>query len=138
MLDEKQIKEFLDSVDITIMSSINSLGYPISRALLEPRKIKWINIFYFSTNTSSNKIEEYKNNPKACLYFFNKNKFEWLSITWEMEIINDIETKKLIWKEWDELYYPKWINDEDYTVLKFTWKEYRFYSNFNTQDFILN
>ena len=38
----------------------------------------------------------------------------------EMEILRDIKSRQRIWREGFERYYPKGVNDPDYTVLRFT------------------
>ena len=53
-----------------------------------------------------------------------------------MEVLQDSQSKEMIWCDGDEMYYPKGVNDPDYYVLKFTAKGGRYYSNFNQR--ILN
>jgi general stress protein 26 len=40
--------------------------------------------------------------------------------TGRMKVCTDHESKAFLWREGDELYYPKGVDDDDYCVLKFT------------------
>ncbi len=52
-----------------------------------------------------------------------------------MEVLQDSASKEMIWKEWDEMYYPKGVTDPDYCVLKFIAQNGRCYSNFKSENF---
>ena len=54
-----------------------------------------------------------------------------------MEVLLDSESKEMIWRDGDELYYPGGVADQDYCVLKFTAQSGRYYSNFKSEDFII-
>ena len=55
-----------------------------------------------------------------------------------MEVLGDMESKQMIWREGDTLYYPEGVTDPDYSVLKFTAVKGRYYSNFKTETFDFN
>ena len=52
-----------------------------------------------------------------------------------MEVLEDSESKEMIWREGDTMYYPKGVTDPDYCVLRFTAVEGRYYSNFKSETF---
>jgi len=52
-----------------------------------------------------------------------------------MEVIEDYDNKKMIWRQGDTLYYPQGVTDPDYCVLKFTAQSCRYYAGFNSEDF---
>ena len=52
-----------------------------------------------------------------------------------MEILKNIDSKKMIWHEGNTMYYLLGVNDPDYCVLKFTSHKGRFYSNFKSENF---
>ena len=52
-----------------------------------------------------------------------------------MEVLEDSESKEMIWREGDTMYYPKGVTDPDYCVLRFTAAEGRYYSNFKSETF---
>jgi general stress protein 26 len=136
MRDASQtIGNLIDNASVSIISSVDEEGYPNSKAMLPPRKRVGIKHLYFTTNTSSMRVRQYLNNPKASVYFFDKRFYKGVMLKGTMEVLQDSKTKKLIWKPGDELYYPKGVTDPDYCVLKFTAQTGRYYSNFKSKNF---
>lgn len=132
---EKTIGNLIDNITLSIISSIDQDGFPNTKAMLPPRKREGIKSFYFTTNTSSMRVKQYSKNPKACIYFFDKRFFKGVMLKGAMEILQDDKTKRMIWKDGDEMYYSKGVTDPDYCVLKFTAQNGRYYSNFKSENF---
>mgnify|MGYP001119796350 FL=1 len=93
-----------------------------------------LHVFYFTTNTSSMRVKQYINNTKACIYFCDKRFFRGGMLKGTMEVLQDNNSKEMIWQEGDTMYYSKGAIDPDYCVLKFTAESGRFYSNFKSED----
>ena len=55
-----------------------------------------------------------------------------------MEVLEDSQSKELIWRDGDTMYYPLGVTDPDYCVLKFTAQSGRYYSNFKSEDFVID
>ena len=134
MTKEKLFK-FIKKQKTAFISSVDKNGYPVTRAMLSPREIDGNNI-YFSTNTSSNKVKQYLENNKACLYFYKRGrlKYQGLSIKGTMEVCTDQPTKDKIWRFGDKLFYKKGVTDPDYCVLKFTAEEAEYYCDFKIEN----
>jgi len=136
MRDEsKTIGNIIDKASVSIISSVDEDGFPNSKAMLPPRKRENIKHFFFTTNTSSMRVGQYLKNPKACVYFFDKRFFKGVMLRGAMEVLHDSASKEMIWKQGDEMYYPKGVTDPDYCVLRFTAQNGRYYSNFKSEDF---
>jgi len=69
---EKTIGNLIDKQKISFISSVDESGFPNTKAMLSPRKREGIRTFYFTTNTSSMRVAQYRMNPKASLYFCDK------------------------------------------------------------------
>lgn len=134
---EKTIGNMIDKIKLSIISYIDTDGFPISKALLAPRERDGIKIFWFSTNTSSNKVKCFRENPKASIYFVDKRFFRGVSLSGTVEVLESAEAKESIWKEGDTMYYHGGVTDPDYCVLKFTAVRGRYYSNFKSEDFTI-
>lgn len=134
---EKTIGNLIDKVGVSIISSVHNDGFPNSKAMLPPRKREGIKYIYLTTNTSSMRVKHYLDNPKACVYFYDKRFFRGIMLKGTMEVLQDSESKEMIWRDGDELYYPGGVTDPDYCVLKFTAHSGRYYSNFKSEDFII-
>ena len=132
---EKTIGNLIDKVTVSIISSVDEMGFPNTKAMLPPRKREGLKHIYFTTNTSSIRVKQYSENPKACLYFFDKRFFRGVMLKGIMEVLQDSKSKKMIWKDGDEMYYPKGVTDPDYCVLKFMTQNGRYYSNFKSENF---
>lgn len=131
------IGHLIDRQGVAFISSVDENGYPNTKAMLPPRKREGIREFYFTTNTSSMRVAQYRSCPKACVYFCDKRFFRGVMLTGEMEVLEDGWHKEMIWQEGDTLYYPGGVTDPDYCVLKFTARQGRFYSHFHSEDFII-
>jgi len=132
---EKTIGNIIDKTAVSIIGSIDESDFPNTKAMLPPRKREGIKYIYFTTNTSSMRVAQYARNPKACVYFFNQRFFKGVMIKGTMEVLQDDISKQMIWKDGDEMYYPKGVTDPDYCVLKFTAQSGRYYSDFRSEDF---
>ena len=119
----------------TIIGSVDEEGYPNLKAMLKPREHDGLKVFYFTTNTSSLRVRQYLQNPKASIYFYDARFFKGVMFRGEMEVLQDPETKERIWRDGDTMYYPLGVTDPDYCVLRFTAKKGRLYQNFSSEDF---
>lgn len=132
---EQTIGNLIDKANMSIVNYIDDEGHPISKAMLPPREREGIKTFWFTTNTSSNKVKFYRENPKASIYFVDKRFFRGVNLIGTMEVLETQEAKERIWREGDTMYYPEGVTDPDYCVLRFTAEKGRYYSNFNSEDF---
>lgn len=132
---EQTIGNLVDKSKESFITYNDGEDYPITKAMLKPREREGIKIFWFSTNTSSNKVKCYRKNPKASIYFMDKRFFRGVSIIGTVEVLETTEAKERIWQEGDTMYYPNGVTDSDYCVLKFTAIKGRYYSNFKSEDF---
>ena len=133
----KEIENLIDKTDVSFIASIDDDGFPNMKAMLKPRKRNELKEFYFTTNTSSMRVKQFRKNPNATIYFYNKGlvKYTGVMIKGKMEVLTDDESKKMIWKTGDTLYYKKGVTDPDYCVLKFTSISGRWYCDLKTDNF---
>lgn len=133
-MNKNDIIEFISEQKTAFIASVDENGFPVIRAMLAPRVIDG-NVMYFTTNTSSKKIKQYLENEKACVYFYKRGRFKYqgASITGVMSVCTDTESKELIWKPSDVMYYKHGVTDPDYCVLKFTAEKAEYYSDFSTE-----
>lgn len=135
---EKTIGNMIDRQKVCFIGSVDADGFPNVKAMLRPRKRNGITEIWFSTNTSSLKVQSFRNNPKACVYFCDKRFFRGAMLKGTVEVLEDAASKELIWKTGDTMYYKKGVTDPDYCVLKFTAVSARYYSNFKSEDIVFS
>lgn len=131
-ISNESVAKLIEHSAVSIISSVDENGFPNTKAMLPPRKRDGLKTFYFTTNTSSMRVQQYQKNKKACIYFFDKHFFRGVMLVGTMEVLTDQKTKDMIWQDGDTMYYPLGITDPDYCVLKFTAAKMRTYQNFNS------
>ncbi|MVX62320.1 pyridoxamine 5'-phosphate oxidase [Clostridium chromiireducens] len=131
------VGNLIDKQSVAFINSVDEDGFPNSKAMLPPRKREGIKTLYFTTNTSSMRVQQYRKNSKASAYFCDKRFFRGVMLKGTMEVLEDSETKEMIWRDGDTLYYQLGVTDPDYCVLKFTVQSGRFYSNFKSENFTI-
>lgn len=129
------IENLLRNAKIAYIASVDEHGFPNLKAMLAPRKNNGLKEFWFTTNTSSMRVSQYRKNPKASIYYADNRFFRGVMFIGTMEILEDGASKEMIWQDGDELYYPKGVTDPDYCVLKFTAQKGRTYGNFKSESF---
>ena len=61
--------------------------------------------------------------------------YDGVMLVGKMEVLIDQETKDMIWRKGDTVFYKKGVTDSDYCVLKFTAKSGRYYCDLKTERF---
>ena len=131
----KTIGNLIDRQSTAFIGSVSAEGFPNVKAMLAPRKRIGLKTMYFTSNTSSMRAAQYRDDPKACVYFCDRRFFRGVMLTGTMEVLEDRKTKEMIWREGDTMYYSKGVTDPDYCVLRFTANDGRYYSNFSSESF---
>ena len=136
----KAIETFISKQKVSFVCSVDDAGFPNVKAMLMPRKRNGLKEFWFSTNTSSMRVRQYRENPKASIYFYHKGliRYEGVMLKGTMEVLTDQETKNLIWRKGDTIFYKKGVTDPDYCVLKFTAESGRHYRDLKTESFTID
>ena len=133
---EKEVEKMLKTQKTCVVGSVDADGLPNIKAMLRPRKTLGMKTFYFSTNTSSEHVKQYGDNPKASVYFHRRwCCFKGILLKGTMEVLVDADIKKMLWEKGDDKYYPKGENDPDYCVLRFSADSGRMYSRLKSYDF---
>ena len=132
---EQTIGNLIDKQGVAFIGSVDESGFPNIKAMLPPRKREGIRQIYFTTNTSSMRVSQYRSDPKSCVYFCDRRFFRGVMLRGTMEVLEDSDSKEMIWQEGDTMCYPLGVTDPDYCVLRFNAVDGRFYSNFKPEDF---
>ena len=120
---------------IAFVGSVNQNNAPNIKAMLVA-KSDGLNFFYFASNNSAVRTEQFINNNNACIYFSGGPIYKGLMLEGTMEILNDRDTKVLVWKDnYKGAYRKGGINDPDFCVLKFTARTGRYYCAFKSESF---
>ena len=139
-MNHQDIAGFIRKQKVALICSVDNDGVPNVKAMLKPRKIDGLRQFYFSTNTSSMRVRQYQDNPNASIYFYRKGLFRYTGVMLKgrMDVLTDQETKDLIWRRGDTVFYKGGVKDPDYCVLRFTAVSGRYYRDLKTEDFSID
>lgn len=130
----KEVISIIKNSEAAYLATVDKEGRPEIRALLNlcnPKKFKKLEgktlfvegeklTMYFTTNTSSKKVERIRNNHNAALYFCEPKKFKGICASGTIEEVTDQQLKEDLWQTGWFIYYHKGKTDPDYAVLKFT------------------
>lgn len=137
-MTKDKIFEFIKKQKTAFISSVDENGFPVTRAMLAPRKIDG-NDIYFTTNTSSRKVVHFSADDKACVYFYRRGLIRYTGVTLlgTVEIRTDQPTKDEIWRVGDGMIYRQGKTDPDYCVIKFTALEAEYYCDLKVERIVL-
>jgi len=79
METRESVIKFIQKQKTAFVASVDEDGFPNIKAMFTPRKIEG-NCFYFSTNTSSMRAQQFLKNPKASIYFYNRGRFKYQGV----------------------------------------------------------
>jgi len=137
------INNLLLTADAAYLTTIDSEGFPQTRAMLNlknkntyPELTGFFNridnfTIYFTTNTSSQKVEHIKNNPRISVYYCKPDEWRGVMLNGEISLVNDQKIKEAVWQENWNMYYPKGVTDPDYAVLKLKPRLIKLYHQLN-------
>jgi general stress protein 26 len=111
---------------IALVGSNGGDGFPWIKAMLkmEAEELKAV---WFSTNTSSKRVAQFREDPRACVYFVDFSDWMGLMLLGNIEILRNHESRRRIWREGNEIYYPLGVDDPDYSVLRFSAERANYY-----------
>jgi general stress protein 26 len=121
-----QSLKLIEDSKICFLGTNGDDGFPNIKAMLN-LKHEGIKKIWFSTNTSSKRVQQLRNDKRACVYYVDEQNFKGLMLIGSIEILQDIESRKMLWTEGAEIYYPLGVEDPDYSVLCFTAQRGNFY-----------
>ena len=132
-----EIRALREKSKLAYVASVNEEGYPQIKTMmvLEHESMK---VHYFSTNTSSKRVGQFQKNPKASVYYCDDRKFKGALFTGTVEVCKDPATRALLWDDNSWKYYPKGVDDEDYSVYRFTAETVNYYHGLKNATFSMD
>jgi len=116
----------INSSKICLLGTNAEDGFPNIKAMLNLRH-EGLKHIWFSTNTSSKRLQQLKRDKRACVYYVDEKNFRGLMLVGTVDVLQDIESKTMLWSEGAEVYYPLGVEDPDYSVLRFTARRGNYY-----------
>lgn len=104
--------ELIEKNNIVMMSTLNQEKIPTICAIIKA-KAEGIHTFYFSSNHSSEKVQNILKNPNGSIYFYDAMEYTGLTLTGKFTILEKDPT--II----PEGAYPEGLPRNDYIIIKF-------------------
>jgi general stress protein 26 len=134
-MKEQEARQFalrlMETSEAAYLSTVDGDGCPHIRAMLNLRNKRQYPgladlfaahqadlLVYFTTNTSSAKMEQLRANPAVAVYYCDPARFHGLMLGGTVEVTTNPQLKQDIWQDGWEEYYPSGPNDPDHTVLR--------------------
>ena len=137
-MDVEKAKEqslaLVERSNIAMLATNSAQGYPHIKAMIKA-DCEGLKRVWFSTNTSSTRVAQLRQDPRASVYFVDFERWMGLMLVGEVELLQDEASRRRLWHDGDERYYPEGVNDPDYTVLRFTVQWGNFYHSLSTATF---
>jgi general stress protein 26 len=118
--------ELIEKSKICLLGTNGGDGFPYIKAMLN-LKHDGLKKIWFSTNTSSKRVQQFKQDIRASVYYVDENSYQGLLLIGTMEVLQDAASRKMLWTKGAEIYYPLGVNDPDYSVLRFTSQKANYY-----------
>jgi len=147
-MNEKEAKrlslELMESTEAVYLTTVDRDGFPQTRAMLNLRRKEQFPrlcqlfkkyqedfLIFFTTNTSSAKVNHMKENPKVSVYYCKPSEWRGLMLSGEIEIVTNMDIKKALWQDGWEMYYPGGVTDPDYAILSLRPISAKYYHQLN-------
>ena len=118
--------ELVEKLNFCLLGTNGDDGSPNIKGMMN-LKHAGIKTIWFSTNTSSKRVQQLRKDNRACVYYVDDENFKGLMLVGTIDILQDLESKKMLWMDGAEKYYPLGVEDPDYSVLRFNAKRGNYY-----------
>lgn len=111
-------------------------GHPWIKAMIKA-EAEGLSTVWFSTNTSSARVAQFRRDPRASVYFVNTDRYQGLMLLGDIEVLTDRAARQRLWRAGNEIYYPQGIDDPDYSVFRFTARTGNYYHGLKNTSFTI-
>ena len=124
----KAAEELVEGSLIAQVATLDTDGSPRVVSMIAAEK-EGLRRIWFSTNTSSEHVALLERDPRASVCFSQWASEPWRGLTLggRMDVLRNHASRERLWEEGCERFYPKGVDDPDYTVLRFTAEWGKFY-----------
>jgi general stress protein 26 len=114
------------------IASVDTEGYP-RVCIVSPVKTEGYGVIWFVSPVSSEKVRQFRENPKAGVCYGFGNDIQVL--TGIVAFYEDADVKRSLWKDWLTNWFPGGPDDPGMCAVKFTAQKATLWQNGNTVTF---
>jgi general stress protein 26 len=118
--------QLVERSQICLLGTNGEDGFPNIKAMMNA-KHEGMSKIWFSTNTHSKRVLQLRRDNRACVYYVDEKDFKGLMLTGSIQILQDPKSRRMLWSDGDERYYPLGVEDPDYSVLCFAARRGNYY-----------
>jgi general stress protein 26 len=124
-------RDVMRVAEVVYVTTLDDGGTPITRAVFNLRRAAQfpdlVGIFeefgddpvvLIGTNTASEKLRHLARDPRLNLYYCVPGSFQGVMLGGSADLVSDPATRRRLWQDGWERYYPQGVDDPDYTVLR--------------------
>lgn len=130
---KEEIKAVIANASNVYVASVDEKGYPNVKAMFA--RMQQGVYHYMSTNFSNKRTQQFLKNNKCSIYYCEEQSYKGVMFLGHIEVCTDHDTKALIWKDRDIMYYPLGVDDPDYCVYRFVAERGNYYHGLQNIDF---
>lgn len=120
--DKKEAESFIAAREYGIIATSDSkTGARLSALANLPGST--LNESYYATEIDTQKVKNIQENPR-CEFMYTDGHGQ-IMLSGKAQIINDVESKKAIWMDWMEEYFPGGPESSKMCIVKFTTESVR-------------
>lgn len=116
----KKVAEVMRDLDFCMLTTQSEDGRLHSRPMSNNGEVEFDGDVWFFTAADSRKVDHIQSDPRVQLSFTDLERFLFISMTGQAEIVRDVEKKKELWVEDIEQWFESGPEDEDVVLLKVT------------------
>ena len=113
-----RIQKAFEKIPFVSFGTFGANGWPNVRVLLVAERDS-VETIWFATETTSSKIAELKENPKAIIYGYDPEPMLEFRLFGKVEMLTDSASRRKIWKDEYIEYFPDGIDSPNMVVLRF-------------------
>lgn len=135
MKNAEQIKSVIDvvrSCDDVVLATFGENDYPDARHIMNAMNKDTDDLnLYFLTGRDTPKYKQIKQNPNACLYYFNPQTRYSVRLYGKIEFVNDMALKKQYWHDEYANYGYNGFDDPQFVLMRFVTNSYKYYVGYD-------
>lgn len=114
-----QALAMLESSRFLLVGTIAEDGFPNIKAM-NYRKHEGLKTIWLRTRPLTRHVQQMKRDNRVCIYCLDGAGGRGLMLVGTVEILQDVASKQVLWDKDKDKYFPRGIEDPEYTVLRFT------------------
>ncbi len=109
---------FLEAAGVVLLGTVDAEGYPHAKSMPLLR-LDGLNVAWFATKTSTNRVARIRKNPKTCIYYCDSARRTALLLTGRAEVLTDRASRQAVWRDGFERVYKRGLDDPEFAVIRF-------------------